>query len=160
MSNHRSIAVALLLGTGLASCGGDDDAASSSTVPVGTTIEPTADQRPAGSDDVGTSEDRFPDVVDAEASFDDADGTWSFAVTISSPYDTPERYADGWRVIGPDGTVYGTHMLMHDHAAEQPFTRTQRGVAIPEDVGEVTIEGRDQANGFGGGTVVVPLVRG
>ncbi len=83
--------------------------------------------------------------------------TFSFSVTVSSPYDTPERYADGWRVIGPDGTVYGVHRLAHDHAKEQPFTRTQRGVEIPEGVNEVTVEGRDSEHGYGGNTVTVRL---
>ncbi len=140
----------------LVACGGDDE-----TIPDG------ADPAPASSSGAervetneGDGEDRFPDVIGAEATFDAADGTWSFAVTISSPYDSPDRYADGWRVIGPDGTVYGTHTLLHDHAGEQPFTRTQRGVEIPADVDQVTIEGRDRVHGFGGGTVVVALARG
>ncbi len=84
-------------------------------------------------------------------------GTYTFHVTISSPYDTPERYADGWRVVGPDGSVYGEHTLAHDHANEQPFTRTQSGVDIPADVSEVTVEGRDSENGYGGETVTVEL---
>ncbi len=69
----------------------------------------------------------------------------------------PERYADGWRVLDPEGNVLGTHALLHDHAGEQPFTRTQRGLAIPEGVTQVTVEGRDQANGFGGATVTVDV---
>ena len=102
------------------------------------------------------TEQRYPDVVAVEATAAD-DGSWSFAVTLSSPYDTPERYADGWRIVGPDGAVYGEHLLLHDHAAEQPFTRTQRGVDIPSGVGEVTVEGRDQRYGYGGATVTVTL---
>jgi len=70
---------------------------------------------------------------------------------------TPERYADGWRVLGPDGEVYGEHTLTHDHAAEQPFTRAQEGVEIPDGVAEVTIEGRDLSNGYGGQTFTVEL---
>jgi hypothetical protein len=102
------------------------------------------------------SEQRFPDViaVDAEQA---ADATWTFRVTMSSAYDTPQRYADGWRVSGLDGTVYGVHQLAHDHATEQPFTRTQRGVEIPDDVIEVIIEGRDLEHGFGGATTTVTL---
>ena len=95
------------------------------------------------------------DVIVEEESPD----VFAFAVTISSPYDTPDRYADGWRVIGPDGTVYGEHVLLHDHASEQPFTRTQRGVEIPPDVEEVTVEGRDLEHGYGGGTVTVTIAR-
>ncbi len=53
-------------------------------------------------------------------------------------------------MLGPDGTVYGEHELTHDHAGEQPFTRTQEGVAIPDGIDEVTIEGRDLVNGYGG----------
>ncbi|MGH9138331.1 MAG: hypothetical protein ACRD0G_15015, partial [Acidimicrobiales bacterium] len=36
---------------------------------------------------------RFPDVIDVAAEC--ADDGYDFGVTISSPYDTPERYADG-----------------------------------------------------------------
>ena len=104
--------------------------------------------------------DDFPDVLDVVAAYDDSSGTWSFDVTISSPYDTAERYADGWRVVGPDGDVYGVHTLTHDHASEQPFTRRQSGVEIPADVTEVTIEGRDRENGFGGRTLTIPLQTG
>ena len=117
-------------------------------------------EAPETSGSVGAPERRFPDVLDAVATFDPATGTWAFDVTVSSPYDTPERYADGWRVVGPDGTVYGVHTLAHDHAAEQPFTRRQSGVAIPDGVEAVTIEGRDRANGFGGGTVTIELQTG
>lgn len=101
---------------------------------------------------------RFPDVLEVSLE-PTGEGTFDVSVTVSSPYDTPERYADGWRVLAPDGSVLGEHTLMHDHAAEQPFTRTQPGVAIPDDVTEVTVEGRDQANGYGGATVTVTVPR-
>ena len=44
------------------------------------------------------------------------------------------------------------------HANEQPFTRTQPGLVIPAGVTEIIVEGRDQANGYGGlaMTVAVP----
>jgi hypothetical protein len=47
--------------------------------------------------------------------------------------------------------------LGHDHAAEQPFTRTQTGVEIPGDVTTVTVEGRDTENGYGGTTRTVQI---
>lgn len=115
------------------------------------------DERSAeGGAAVGTPGDqqdaqRYPDVVDVQV--ERSGDTFTFTVTISSPYDSPQRYADGWRVKGPDGTVYGEHTLAHDHAGEQPFTRTQTGVRIPAGVREVTVEGRDQRFGYGG----VPL---
>ncbi len=60
-------------------------------------------------------------------------------------------------MLGPDGTVYGERILTHDHAAEQPFTRTQSGIEIPADVADITIEGRDQISGYGGQTVTIAL---
>ncbi len=49
-----------------------------------------------------------------------------------------------------DGVVLGEHALTHDHADEQPVTRTQTGLEIPEGVDVVTVEGRDAQNGYGG----------
>jgi hypothetical protein len=107
-------------------------------------------------DPVPETSDRFPNVLAVELR-PAGDRTYDVAVTISSPYDTPARYADGWRVLDPEGNVLGTHTLLHDHANEQPFTRTQRGLVIPAGVDTVTVEGRDQANGFGGATVTVDV---
>lgn len=97
----------------------------------------------------------YPDVVDVSVSGDDS--IYNFVVTMSSPYDSPERYADAWRVIGDDGQVYGVRELLHDHANEQPFTRSLEGVEIPEGVSSVTVQGRDQVYGWGGGVVEVNL---
>ncbi len=104
------------------------------------------------------AEELFPDVIGATA-IQDADGTWTFSATLSSPYDSPERYADAWRVVDADGNEYAVRVLTHDHANEQPFTRSQGGVAIPDDVSIVTIEGRDQVSGWGGATFELELAR-
>lgn len=117
-------------------------------------MQPTTEPAPAPEAD---DEQRWPDVIDATAMFDG--DTWTIAATLSSPYDTPERYADSWRVVGPDGTVYGERFLTHDHQNEQPFTRSQRGIVIPADVDVVTIEGRDQRYGWGGDTFELVLER-
>lgn len=53
--------------------------------------------------------------------------------------------------------VYGIRDLLHDHADEQPFTRSLGGVEIPEDTGTVVVEARDLVNGWGGATMVVDL---
>ncbi len=97
----------------------------------------------------------YPDVVGVEVS--GGGGVYGFDVTVSSPYDTPERYADGWRVIGDDGVVYATNELTHDHATEQPFTRSVIGVSIPSSVETVVVQARDQTYGWGGATVTVTL---
>jgi hypothetical protein len=98
---------------------------------------------------------RFPDVVGATAT--NNGDTWTFEVTISSPYDSPERYADAWRVLAPDGTELAVRELAHDHANEQPFTRSLSGVEIPDGTETVTVQGRDRVNGWGGATIDVDL---
>ena len=93
-----------------------------------------------------------------------ADSTWTFHVTVSHPDTGWDDYADGWDVLTPDGTVLKpdpessfTRLLLHPHVDEQPFTRSQSGIAIPEDVGEVRVRAHDLVDGFGGREVVVDL---
>jgi hypothetical protein len=149
----RLAAGSLLAASLVAGCGDGDDA---STVTVSTVPSAGAEIAGTGASTDASNDDRFPEIIAVEST-PSADGTWTFDVTVASPYDTPERYADGWRVVGPDGTVYGEHTLTHDHANEQPFTRRQTGVTVPDDVTEVTIEGRDSTNGFGGRSMTVTL---
>ena len=104
------------------------------------------------------SPQRSPDAVDAELTAA-GDDEYQIAVTISSPYDTPERYVDGWRVLTLDGEVLAEHDLAHHHADEQPFTRTRGPFAIPEGIDEVIIEGRDLEHGYGGETTTVEVPR-
>ena len=97
------------------------------------------------------NEQRFPDVVAAEL---EPDGdAWRLSATLSSPYDTPERYADAFRALDEDGAVLGVRELAHDHANEQPFTRSLTGLEIPDEVIRITVEGRDLVHGWGGATV-------
>ncbi|MFU8840630.1 MAG: hypothetical protein ACNA8R_07880 [Nitriliruptoraceae bacterium] len=103
-------------------------------------------------------EQRYPDVLAAELQA--TNGTWQLSATLSSPYDTPERYADAFRALDEDGNVLGVRELAHDHANEQPFTRSLSGLAIPEDVERITVEGRDQRYGWGGATVEVEVPAG
>ena len=128
---------------------------------TGCSPDAPAPEAPASSGvEGGAAQDQeFPDIVEVRAARE-CGGTYSFDVTVSSPYDTPERYADGWRILGPDEEVYAEMTLDHDHAAEQPFTRTQTGVEIPDGVTSVVVEGRDLENGYGGGTQTVDLPTG
>ena len=98
----------------------------------------------------------YPDVLDVDVTIESS-GTYRFDVTMSSPYDSVERYADAWRVVGHDGTVYGERILLHDHATEQPFTRSLANVSVPDGVDTVIIEGRDLVYGWGGDTIEVQL---
>ncbi|MEO1493091.1 MAG: hypothetical protein AAFV19_13135 [Pseudomonadota bacterium] len=84
-------------------------------------------------------------------------GTWRFDVTVQHADTGWDHYADAWRVVGPDGTVYGTRTLYHPHVNEQPFTRSLSGVEIPSTVATVIVESHDSVHGWGGATVEVSL---
>jgi len=104
----------------------------------------------------GAAEQQYPDVIAVKVHAQAPD-RFDFDVTVSSPYDTEQRYADAFRVTGKDGKVYGERVLLHDHADEQPFTRDLYGVTIPAGVKSATVQARDQKFGYGGKTVEVSL---
>nr|WP_232845865.1 hypothetical protein [Aurantimonas marina] len=84
-------------------------------------------------------------------------GAFGFAVTLRHADEGWDHYADRWDVVGPDGTVYGTRTLLHPHTEEQPFTRSQSGIALPEGVREVVVRGHDSIHGDGPGkSVAIP----
>jgi len=147
--SRRLLAAALTVPLiALSACGTDE---ADSTSGGDSTRSSSGESEESGS----TADADFPDVIEAELSGEG--DTYSLAVTMSSEYDTPERYADGWRVLDPEGNELGTMELGHDHASEQPFTRSQSDLEIPEGVEMVTIEGHDLENGYGGATVDVDV---
>ncbi len=89
------------------------------------------------------------DVLDVEVSRSSA-GTYSFSVTVRHDDTGWDHYADRWEVVAPDGTVLGTRVLLHPHEHEQPFTRSQSGIRIPDGIETVTIRAHDSVDGFGG----------
>ena len=99
---------------------------------------------------------KHPDVVAVQVRQRAAD-SFDFDVTVSSPYDTPRRYADAFRVTDAGGRVLGERILLHDHANEQPFTRDLHGVRIAPDVRTVNVQARDMQYGYGGKSVSVRL---
>jgi hypothetical protein len=103
----------------------------------------------------GTAQ-RHPDVLAVDVTARSAT-VFDFDVTVSSPYDTPQRYADAFRVTGKDGEVFGERRLLHDHQHEQPFTRDLYGVSIPAGVRVVQVQARDRKYGYGGKRVTVEL---
>lgn len=98
------------------------------------------------------------DVVKVEAA-PEAGGTWSFDVTVAHADDGWDHYADKWDVVGPDGTVLATRVLLHPHDAEQPFTRGLSGVAIADTISRVTVRAHDKVHGYGGREMTVALPR-
>ena len=75
--------------------------------------------------------------------------TWRFDVTLSHGDTGWDHYADGWRVLDPQGNELGVRNLAHPHVNEQPFTRSLSGVRIPTGVTEVDIQARDNLTGWG-----------
>jgi hypothetical protein len=93
-----------------------------------------------------------------------ADGSWTFHVTVSHPDTGWDDYADGWDILTLDGSkllilegeVF-TRLLAHPHVDEQPFTRSQSGIIIPENVTQVIVRAHDIVDGFGGKEIIVNL---
>jgi hypothetical protein len=102
------------------------------------------------------AEQQFPDVLGVQVRAA-APGVFNFDVKVSSPYDTPRRYADGFRVTTPSGEVLGERKLWHDHQSEQPFTRDLYAVKIRSGIPAVLVQARDKENGYGGAVVRVKL---
>ena len=98
------------------------------------------------------------DVVGVEAQRQTG-GSWRFDVTVCHADEGWDHYADKWVVEGPDGAVYGERVLLHPHETEQPFTRSQSGIEIPNDVSSVAVRAHDSVHGFGGAGMSVDLDR-
>jgi hypothetical protein len=96
------------------------------------------------------------DVVDVRVSRS-GDDTWRFDVMVRHADTGWDHYADAFEVVAPDGTVLGTRTLVHPHVAEQPFTRSLAGVAIPAGIAQVTVRAHDKIHGYGGAEVTVAL---
>ncbi|MFM9843993.1 MAG: hypothetical protein ACKVOI_13595 [Dongiaceae bacterium] len=96
------------------------------------------------------------DVIGAEVRAR-GNGAFDFDVTVRSNDTGWDAYADLIEVLGPDGKVLGTRVLLHPHETEQPFTRDVHCVVIPAGVTVVTVRARHSANGYGGETLEVVL---
>lgn len=86
------------------------------------------------------------DIVKAE--FLKSPDSWSARVTLRHTDTGWDHYADGWRVVGKNGEIYGERTLFHPHEREQPFTRSLSGIKIPKDVVEVFVEAHDKVHGW------------
>lgn len=87
-----------------------------------------------------------PEVVDVTAT--QTGDTWRFDVSILHPDSGWDHYADGWEVIDAEGNQLGLRPLAHPHENEQPFTRSQGGIVIPDGTTEVYIRTRDNVDGW------------
>jgi hypothetical protein len=129
------------------------------TMPTGTAPAPTPSARPA------PGQTGNADVLHVKAERT-GDRTWTFYVTVQHKDTGWEDYADGWDVLTPDGNVLKpdpdspfTRELLHPHIEEQPVTRSQAGIVIPEGVTQVRVRAHDLVDGYGGREVVVDLTQ-
>jgi hypothetical protein len=87
----------------------------------------------------------------------DPEGAYTFSVTIRHNDTGWDHYADWWRVLTPEGEELGRRVLAHPHETEQPFTRSLRGVVIPEGIETVVVEAHCSVHGYGGRRATVGL---
>ncbi len=76
-------------------------------------------------------------------------GAYRFRVTLKSPDEGCNRYADWWEVIRTDGSLAFRRILRHSHPTEQPFTRGGGPVAVERDE-IVAVRGHMHPSGYGG----------
>ncbi len=98
------------------------------------------------------------EVIDVKITPEGA-STYRFDVTVRHPDTGWDHYADRWEVLDPEGNSLGVRVLAHPHVNEQPFTRSLGGIAIPDEVQEVTIRARDSVDGWGETTMTVKVPR-
>lgn len=145
------------------------------TQPTPTTTQPTpTNPQPTPTNSLPTPTNTQPPATnittaDADVTYvsvtQQANGTWSFTVTVSHPDTGWDDYADGWDIVLPDGTIVKineddpfTRLLAHPHENEQPFTRSQSNLTLPDDVRQVVVRAHDLVDGFGGQEVAVDLM--
>ncbi|MFP4344322.1 MAG: hypothetical protein ACLFU8_06500 [Anaerolineales bacterium] len=155
-SGKSSIVVAVLLLLSLAACTAAE--ASPTLTATGSPSSPTPSA--SGEEGAANADVTFVRAVQKEA------GSWTFHVTVRHPDTGWEDYADGWDVVLPSGEVVKpdagsdfTRTLLHPHVDEQPFTRSQSNIEIPEGVDEVRVRAHDLVDGWGGQEVVVDLTQ-
>ncbi len=84
-------------------------------------------------------------------------GLYSFDVTVKHADSGWKHYANKWDILDEKGNVLGTRILYHPHENEQPFTRSLRGIKIPETVKKVTVRAHDSEHGYGGKELTIDL---
>ncbi len=107
--------------------------------------------------------DADADVTNVRA-IDSGAAGWTFHVTVAHPDTGWDDYCNGWDVVTEDGEVLKknsgdqfTRLLLHPHEIEQPFTRSQSGITIPNGIQSVTVRAHDIVDGFGGKQITLDL---
>lgn len=97
----------------------------------------------------------YAQVVHVRATLGGAN-TWRFDVAVRHNDQGWDHYADLWEVVRPDtGGIIAQRVLAHPHDTEQPFTRSQSGIELPEGVTTVLVRAKCTVHGYGGKSVLV-----
>jgi len=84
---------------------------------------------------------------------------WTVSVKLQHADEGWRHYADVWRIVDAQNTIFGERILRHPHVNEQPFTRSLTQVIIPLDVPVVYIEAHDSVHGWSAPRLKVDLRR-
>lgn len=77
-----------------------------------------------------------------------SEGSYTFSVSVESPDVDCSQYASWWEVVTPEGALVYRRVLMHAHAAEQPFSRSGGPVDVKADQ-EVIVRAHLHPGGYG-----------
>jgi hypothetical protein len=114
------------------------------------------------SDMVAANPEFNPDLDFAQVEYVEASevstDVWRFDVTVRHNDKGWDHYADAWQVMDPrSGEILGERILAHPHDKEQPFTRSQSGIAIPADLTQVLVRAKCNIHGYGGREILMDL---
>jgi hypothetical protein len=124
--------------------------------PEPTPVPPADTPAAADAESSGNLDLNFAQIEFVQAT-QTGDGLWRFDVTVRHNDQGWDHYADLWQVLDPNGNLLGERVLLHPHDTEQPFTRSQSGIAIPPEMTQVVVRAKCNVHGFGGQEVTVDL---
>lgn len=96
-----------------------------------------------------------PEIVKVTVSKPDMG--WLFKVTVRHPDVGWDHFADGWEILDRHGKRLGYRKLSHPHVTEQPFTRSLRGVMVPDGIRVVMIRAHCSEHGWSSKPIKVKL---
>ena len=105
----------------------------------------------------GTVQAGLADVLSVQIRPATAAGHYDIDVTLRHADSGWDHYANRWEVLGPDGSVLATRVLVHPHVHEQPFTRGLSAVRIPSGFTWIRVRAHDLVHGYGGREVTLSV---